>query len=134
MNAATLTLASKVLAKQAKAARADLPVGEHTINETVLIHVAGTVKCGEDYSQQIVLKADPFTLLAVALSHCNGVTIESIAREALTADPALVKSIKAEATAAWAKVKAPTETHCKGKVTVSKDAKVEVIVSKAEVA
>ena len=134
MNAATLTLASKVLAAQAKAARADLEVGSYTVDETVLINIAGTVKCGESYTQQVVAKADPWLLLSVALSHLNGVTVESIVTEALAADPKLVKSLKAQAATAVAAVKAPTETTCQGKVTVAKGAAVTVVGSKSQAA
>ena len=62
-------------------------------------------------------KADPWTLLAAALSHLNGVTVASLTREALTADPKLIASIKKEAKTAIASVKGPTMTDCKGKVT-----------------
>ena len=132
MDAILTQIASKVLAAQVKSQRDDLPVGSHTVNETVLINISGTLNVGEDYSQQIVEKADPWLLLSVALSHLNGVTVESIVTEALTADPKLVKSLKAKAASAVAAVKAPTETECKGKVTLSKDAAVTVVGAQAK--
>ena len=46
----------------------------------------------------------------------------------------LVKSLKAQAAAAQAAVKAPTETPCKGKVTVSRDASLTVVGNKADAA
>ena len=64
--------------------------------------------------------------MTVALSHLNGVTIESIVQEALTADPEMVKSIKAQAQGAWEEINSPTLTHCKGKVTMQKGAEVTV--------
>lgn len=59
-----------------------LPVGTHIIEETVTLTVTGQVKVGEDYEQRIVAKADPWKLLLVALSKLNGVTMESIVKEA----------------------------------------------------
>lgn len=116
LNAAeTLALAKVVTAAQAKKASADLSVGDHEVD--FLVQVSGSLKKGEDYEQQIVAKADPWTLLAVSLSHLNGVTVESIVKEALDADPELVKSIKKQAGDAIKSVKAPTATTCNGKVT-----------------
>jgi len=119
---ATLTVLSKAVAAAQKDNRNATEPGSYGVDTQVVIDVAGTVTVGEDYQQRIVAKADPWTLLAVALSKLNGVTVDSIVREALTADEKLVKSIKAQADKAMASVKAPTLTDCKGKVTVSKDA------------
>jgi len=134
MNAATATLLSKLAADSAKDAREGLSVGKHEVNETVVLHVSGTVTVGEDYEQKIVLKADPWTILQAALSHLNGVTVESLVREALTADPKLVKSIKESAQDAMDAINAPTLTACKGKVTISKDASLTETVSVAKAA
>lgn len=117
---ATLTILAKSVAAAQKANRSATEAGSYNVDEQVTIDVAGSINVGEDYEQEIVLKADPFTMLAVALSHLNGVTIESIANEARTADPEYVKSIKAQAVAAWGVVKSDTKTACKGKVTVVK--------------
>jgi len=99
----------------AKASSA-IPAGEHAIDMT--LKVTGVLTKGDDYSQEIVEKADPWTLLSVALSHLNGITIESITREAMTADPAMVDSIKVAAKKAVETVKGPTMTPCNGKVRV----------------
>ena len=116
LNAAeTVALGKVVTAKQVKEASAELAIGDHDVD--FLVQVRGSLKRGENYEQQIVAKADPWTLLAVSLSHLNGVTVESIVKEALTADPELVKSIKKMAGEAIADVKAPTVTQCNGKVT-----------------
>ena len=123
---AELTLLAKLTAKATVANRNDAPTGKTHVSGQVVLTLDGDVTVGEDYSQRIVLKADPFLLLAVALSHTNGVTIESIAREALEGDPKLAKSVKKQATDAWAAIKAPTVTDCKGKVTINKTASVAV--------
>ncbi len=112
-----LAALAKGVADAAKDNREALAVGEHMVHETVTLTVSGKVTVGEDYEQRIVLKADPFLLLAVALSHLNDKTIDSIVREALTADAALAKSVKKQAEAAWEAINAPTVTACKGKVT-----------------
>lgn len=117
LSPAAKTALAKLLGEEASEARELLSVGDHTVNETVTLTVSGLVRVGEDYSQNIVAKADPWTLLAVALSHLNGQTIESITNEALQMDPKMVKSIKKSAEDAIAAVKAPTLTHCSGKVT-----------------
>jgi hypothetical protein len=113
--AETVAISKVVSAKAASAAKGDLGVGDHNVDVTV--RVTGSLKRGLDYTQNIVAKADPWLLLGVALSHLNGVTVDSIVREALTADPELTKSLKKSAQTALDAVKAPTETPCNGKVT-----------------
>ena len=118
---ATLTILAKAVGSAQKANRASTEPGEYNVATQVTVDVNGTVKVGEDYSQRIVLKADPFTMLTVALSKLNGVTVESIVREALDLDDAKgVKAVKDEAKAAWEKVNRTTMTACNGKVTVAK--------------
>jgi hypothetical protein len=112
----TKAVAALVSDTVAREAAATIPVGTHPVDVTV--RLTGTLTKGEDYDGQIVAKADPWTLLAVALSHLNGVTVESITREALAADPALVADLKKGAQAAIEAVKGLTVTRCNGKVTV----------------
>jgi hypothetical protein len=116
LDAATLTALAKVVGEAASAARDNLAVGDHAVDSRVTIDVAGLVRVGADFDQRIVAKADPWLLLGVALSHLNGVTVESIVEEALNTELS-GKDIKAKADAAIAAVKAPTVTACKGKVT-----------------
>jgi hypothetical protein len=115
-----VALSKVVGAAETRKASAELTPGDHAVD--FVVRVSGTVRRGEDYRQQIVLKADPWTMLAAALSHLNGVTVGSLVREALGADPELVKSIKAGALAAMAELHEPTETACNGKVTVKVEA------------
>jgi hypothetical protein len=110
-------LAALVTDAAAQKASEALVVGKTPVDFTVRVH--GVLNRGADYEQEIVEKANPWLLLVVALSHLNGVTVESITREALTADPALVEALKADAKAAVEAVKGPTNTKCNGKVTVS---------------
>ena len=111
----TLAVSKAIKAATAKAASGELPAGSY--QGEVAVVVSYDLTKGEDYDQAIVAKADPWTLLAAALSHLNGVTVGSIVKEALTADPELVKSLKASAKTAIEAVKAPTDTRCNGKVT-----------------
>lgn len=96
--------------------RDEIGPGEYSGSVTVTVDYS--LKVGEDYEQRIVSKADPWTLLAVALSKLNGVTVESIVREA---EAGTIKGaeIKKAADAALAAMKEPTITACKGKVTGS---------------
>lgn len=110
-----VALAKAVKDAAAKEAGAGVTAGEYSVDFTV--RVTGSIKKGEDYDAEIVAKVDPWLLLAAALSHLNGVTVDSIVREALTADEALVDGLKAKAADAIAAVKAPTKTRCNGKIT-----------------
>lgn len=80
-----------------------LPVGTHTIEETVMLKVSGTVTVGKDYDQRIVAKADPWKLLQVALSKLNGVTVDSLVEEA-AAGELDTKATKTEIEVAFGKV------------------------------
>ena len=127
LNHAELSILAKKVAEAQKICRAETSAGRKNVDTRVTLDVVGEVRIGTDYTSEIVLKADPFLLLAVALSHTNGITMESIVKEALTDDPELAKSIKDKAAAAWAKIKAPTKTRCKGKVTVTRDSTVTLV-------
>ena len=110
--------ALQILAKEAAAAKGKTRDALTDVDEIITLHLTGTVRTGADYEQEIVAKADPWTLLAAALSHLNGVTIESLTAEALAADPKLIASIKKQAKASIAAVKGTTLTECRGKVTL----------------
>ena len=97
LHPATIWALHKALTAARSATRVDMPVGDNDVDELVTLHVNGTTRCGDDYDQPIVAKADPWLLLAAALSHLNGVTVESLTREALTADPKLAASLKKRA-------------------------------------
>ena len=112
----TKALATLISETVAKKASAEISVGDHAVDFT--LHVSGKLTRGEDYESHKVAKADPWLLLLVALSHLNGVTVESITREALAADVALVDNLKKEAKVAIEAIKAPTLGMENGKVTV----------------
>jgi len=73
-------------------------------------------KKGEDF-QQIVSFAIPYDkILAVALSKLNGVTVDSIVKEAMSEDID-TEQIKLEASKALAKIKGKGTRNMSGKVT-----------------
>ena len=98
-----------------KAAGANVKAGEYPVSFTV--KVTGSIKKGDDYPQEIVAKCDPWLLLAAALSKLNGVTVDALVREAVTADEALIDGLKVKAAEAIAAIKATTTTICAGKIT-----------------
>ena len=113
--AAVVAVGKLVSDKESSEASATLTAGKHEVDVTIRVH--GTLTRGENYTQPIVEKANPWLILAVALSHLNGVTVASIVKEALTADPAMVDSLKVQAADAIAAIKGPTDTPCNGKTT-----------------
>ena len=125
-DAAIVAVGKLVNDKESSAASAKLSAGQHNVDFT--IRVSGILNRGENYTQQVVAKADPWLLLAVALSHLNGVTVESITKEALTADPTMVDSLKEVAAKAIAAIKGTTDTPCNGKTT-AKGLTAELVVA-----
>lgn len=111
----TVAVAKAIKDAASKDASGKLTVGVHTVDFTV--RVKGTITKGEDYEQDIVAKADPWLLLAAALSKLNGVTVDALVREAVSADEALIDGLKAKAADAIQAMKVPTKTKCNGKVT-----------------
>jgi len=110
----TIAIAKLIGDKAEKEARKGIVPG--TFPTDFLLHVTGNLDIGGDYTRRVPQKAKPWELVAVALSHLNGVTVESIVREALTADPKMVADIKARADSAVASIKGLTETLCAGRV------------------
>lgn len=107
-----------------------LKPGVYPVDAT--IRVVGTVKKGEDYESNIVAKAEPWTLLALALSKLNAATGQSITELAtelvkqseetgLSIKEALsyTDQIKGEANKAIAKIKGSTKQTCSGKTNVA---------------
>jgi hypothetical protein len=115
-------LVSDAVYKEASAA---LDAGKYAVDLT--LHIRGEVKRGEDYDSKIVAKADPWGLLAMALSKLNGVTVDSLTREALGLDEDALTKIKEEAKEAIQRVKGPTMTRCNGKINANLTVEVDAI-------
>lgn len=111
----TVAVAKAIKKAAVESASSTLVAGEYPVDFTV--RIKGSLKKGEDYDQDIVAKADPWLLLAAALSKLNGVTVDSLVREAETQDESLIDGLKTRAAEAIAKIKATTTTKCTGKVT-----------------
>jgi len=124
MNAIQTLAVTKLVGEHAeKTSRQQVAPGSYGMD--FWLHVTGCMDVGEDYTRKVPQKAKPWDLLAVALSHLNGVTVESITREALAAAPELVEAVKAKAEAAVRAIKGTTETVCAGRIDA--DLKVEVV-------
>ena len=108
---------SKALARIAKEMRPEVNPGEYEVDETVTLRALGKLLVGEDYDQRIANKAKPWKLLKAALNKLNGVTIESLVREAEEITPEEEKELRGAATAAAERLKEATWTRCNGKVT-----------------
>ena len=106
----------KVVEVALKKAKSDVKLDPGTYKVDATVRITGFLKVGESYEQKIVAKADPWTLLAISLSKLNGVTVESLVKEA-TNGGFDTEDIKNRANEAIAAVKAPTITECAGKVT-----------------
>ena len=119
----TVAIDKLVAEKAAKEARKQVGPGTYTTD--FWLHIAGGMEIGEDYIRKIPQRARPWNLLAVALSHLNGVTVQSLVREAMAADAEQVKDIKARAESAVVSIKGMTESICSGRIKA--DLKAEVV-------
>lgn len=111
-------LASAVSDDVARDASSALSDGKHTVDFTV--HLTATIDRNPDYEQRIVEKAQPWDLLAVALSKLNGVTVESLVREATDTNKKDAQEVKDRAEEAMEKIKGVTKTRCNGPVRVDR--------------
>ena len=126
------TIARLAIAKIAKPAnfskaRETLVAGEYDVD--FLARFKGKINVGDSYNQKIVAKADPWQLLAVAMSKLNNVSVKSIVHESLNAGDS-GKELKEQAETAIASLKKPTNTVCQGKTTGN----VELSVKSATIA
>lgn len=128
MNNATQVALAKIVAEKAyKEAREKLEPGQYAIDTTV--RVTGLIKVGEDYTQRLVAKADPWALLAVALSRLKDTSIAQLV-ELAEAEIVDYAPVKLAADAAILSIKESTTQTCKGKVTTVLDV-VEVKAAKS---
>lgn len=71
MRAETLLGLAKLLEKQAKAARDSVEAGEHDIDETVMLHVFGTLNVADDQTYAPTVKMPWKTVLALFVRSCG---------------------------------------------------------------
>ena len=130
MNAVQAIAIAKLISELSeKEARKQVTPGSHPAD--FWIHVSGEIDIGADYVRRVPQKAKPWDLLAAALSRLNGVTVDAIVRDALSADPEMVENVKKQAEASIQAIKGTTETACAGRVEA--DLKVEVVNSSVPV-
>ena len=119
---ARLAIAKVAKPKNFKVIRPTIVAGEYDVDFTA--RFKGKINVGDNYTQHIVAKADPWKLLAVAMSKLNDVTIRSIVKEAETAE-VNSEMIKIQAERAVGRLKEPTNMVCQGKTTGRVDLSVE---------
>jgi hypothetical protein len=125
-DAETVALGKALDAKEVREAVGALTVGTHPID--LWVHLTGAIKRGEDYTQRIVAKADPWALAAALMKRLGAVDVAALVRDSLTGDLVdAVKALKGEAAAAMTILKGATLTECNGKVTT--DLTIEVAES-----
>ncbi len=99
--------------KIAPKSRSKVEPGKHEVDFTV--HVIGKVTVLEDHEARITASVPWQKMVAVLLSKLNGVTVESIVREALEGDIE-DSEVKAEAADAMSEIIEPTARVRKGAV------------------
>ena len=112
---------AKIIA-QAIAKQSGAVLTQRETEMLIEFHVQGSavVRKGQDY-ESVINAAVPYEkLLAVALSKLNGVTVESIVKEALSSELS-TSDIKEQAQVAIAKFKGQSSKVCSGKLTVKAD-------------
>lgn len=112
-----LATAKAIDDKLTKELSSDLEPGVYTVDFKV--RLVGGLKKGSPYSQRIAAAADPWALLAKALSKLNSATIESLVQESLAVDGEESSAVKAAANEALQRIKDATERQVSGKLTSS---------------
>lgn len=108
----------KAIVKELVKQFVDIPQRETEYKVEFEIKGSAVIRQGEDYDQVISFAVPYDKLLAVALSKLNGVTMDSIVREAL--DESLdVSEVKKQALASLTAIKGKSTRHCSGKLTSS---------------
>jgi hypothetical protein len=116
----TLTLpkiatAKSVDEKTYKELSGSLEPGQHLIDCSVRLR--GVLKKGTPFKTPVPAAANPWRLLALALSKLNVVSIESLVREALEASDETADAVKKEAQEAIERIVAATERESSGRIT-----------------
>ena len=113
--ALVLAIAKGLSTEDVKVASEEVGVGVHEID--ALVRLKGTVKKGEDYEQVVHMKVPHWDVIEVLFSKVNGVTMESVIREAMDLPKDRVKSVKKQAEEACKIIKNGAKQTCSGNVT-----------------
>ena len=119
--AEVLALAKLINADVIGLAREAVVPGVHRVNLTVRIE--GTVKVNKPVTTTVPMAADPWGLLALALSKLNSATVDSLVLEhearLAAGEKVDAEAVKATATEALHRLKATTTTMRNGAVTAA---------------
>lgn len=116
--AAKIATAKVIDDKLYKSLSLELPQNTTLVVDTT-IRIAGAIKKGAAYRQRVAAAANPWALLAKALSKLNSATIESIVEESMSVGDEEASAIKAKASEALDKILASTERDMPGRVTAT---------------
>lgn len=93
----------------------NIAIGVLPIN--VAVSLTGALKKGEPYTKRVAAKANPWKLLAKALSKLNQTTIDSLVAESIAVSDDECTAIAEKANQAIAQIVATTETQMAGNIT-----------------
>lgn len=111
----TIATHKVISADDYKRASAGIFPGTYPVDFRARIH--GGIKKGEPYESKIPAAADPWKLLAVALSRLNKATVDSIVTGYFQVSDEEGQAVKDSALAAIEKIVESTKRVCQGKVT-----------------
>jgi len=114
---AIVSVHKAIKAEDFKESSSRLLTGSYPIDLSVRLR--GGIKKGEPYEAKVAAAADPWKLLAVALSRLNKATVDSIVAGSFQVSDEEGESIKASAVAAIEKIVEGTKRVCQGKVTTT---------------
>ena len=93
----------------------ELAPGQHLVDCSVRLR--GVLKKGNPFRTKVPAAANPWRLLAKALSKLNSCTIESIVRESMEISDEETEAVKDEAAKAIEQIVASTERESTGRLT-----------------
>jgi hypothetical protein len=94
---------------------AELEVGQHIVDCSVRLR--GALKKGAPFRSKVAAAANPWRLLAVALSKLNSASVETIVKESLSGGDEEASAVKAAADEAIQRIVAATERESSGRIT-----------------
>lgn len=110
-----IATAKAIADKDYKTLAESLAPGIHVVDTTV--RLVGTLKKGEPFETAVAAAANPWRLLAKALSKLNSATIESLVRESLEVSDEEESAVKDEAKKAIESIVASTTRKQTGRIT-----------------
>lgn len=112
----TIALSKAVKEADYKAAGAIMLPGTREAVDSI-VHLRGAISKSEPYEQKVAADANPWKLLAVALSRLNQATVDSIVAGSFQIGDEEADAIKASAILAVEKIVAGTKRVIQGRIT-----------------